>query len=182
VVAEVTGIVKRTVTALWMLGYNSGLACLSVLISSKLASLTPERELQVFMPFAGDLPVNNFTAYKAEMVRWKCKWQNVTEKPSTLIDTLKHAKPELFDSFESANDLSVVAEVTGIVKRTFTALWVLGYNSGLACLSVTFPVYSSRFIVFSCSMQSQLNWIVISMYIRIANMLYIFQIKKKNIY
>jgi hypothetical protein len=32
---------------------------------------------------------NNFAAYKAEMVRWKCKWQNVTEKLSTLIDTLK---------------------------------------------------------------------------------------------
>ena len=55
------------------------------LIPSKLASLTPERELQVFMPFAGDLPDNNFAAYKAEMVRWKCKWQNVTEKPNTLI-------------------------------------------------------------------------------------------------
>jgi hypothetical protein len=24
------------------------------------------------MPFAGDLPDNNFAAYKAEMVRWKC--------------------------------------------------------------------------------------------------------------
>jgi hypothetical protein len=66
------------------------------LIPSKLASLIPERELQVFMPFAGDLPDNNFAAYKAEMVRLKCKWQNVTEKPSTLIDTLKHAKPELY--------------------------------------------------------------------------------------
>ena len=44
-------------------------------------------------------------------------------------------------------------------------------------LPFTFPVYSSLFIVFSCSMQSQLNWIVISMYIGIANMLYIFQIK-----
>jgi hypothetical protein len=30
------------------------------------------------MPFAGDLPDNYFAAYKAEMVRWKCKWQNVT--------------------------------------------------------------------------------------------------------
>jgi hypothetical protein len=43
------------------------------------------------MPFAGDLPNNNFAAYEAEMVMWKCKWQNVTEKPSTLINTLKHA-------------------------------------------------------------------------------------------
>jgi hypothetical protein len=40
------------------------------------------------MPFAGDLPNNNFAAYEAEMVMWKCKWQNVTEKPGTLIDTL----------------------------------------------------------------------------------------------
>jgi hypothetical protein len=43
------------------------------------------------MPFAGDLPNNNFAVYEAEMVMWKCKWQNVTEKPSTLIDTLEHA-------------------------------------------------------------------------------------------
>jgi hypothetical protein len=70
------------------------------LILSKLASLTPERELQVFMPFAGDLPDNKFAAYKAEMVRWKCKWQNATEKPSTLIDTLKHAKLELYPNIE----------------------------------------------------------------------------------
>jgi hypothetical protein len=49
-----------------------------------------------FMPFASDLPNNNFAAYEAEMVMWKCKWQNVTEKPITLIDTLKHAKPELY--------------------------------------------------------------------------------------
>jgi hypothetical protein len=116
--AEVTGIVKRTFTALWMLGYNSDLACSSVsisvlgfsdtpeeywrrsvyyplldhianeletrlvvpkdrflvqyLIPAKLASLTPERELQVFMPFAGDLPNNNFAVYEAEMVMWKC--------------------------------------------------------------------------------------------------------------
>ena len=54
------------------------------------------------MPFAGDLPDNNFAAYKAEMVRWKCKWQNVTEKPSTLIDTLKHAKSELYPNIHRA--------------------------------------------------------------------------------
>jgi hypothetical protein len=47
------------------------------LIPSKLTLLTPERELQVVIPFAGDLPDNNFAAYKAEMVRWKCKWQNM---------------------------------------------------------------------------------------------------------
>jgi hypothetical protein len=78
------------------------------LIPSKLASLTPKRELQVFMPFAGNLPDNNFATYKAEMVRWKCKWQNVTEKLSTLIDTLKHAKPELYPkgSFDYACNLS----------------------------------------------------------------------------
>jgi hypothetical protein len=50
------------------------------LIPSKLTLPTPERELQVVMPFAGDLPDNNFAAYKAEMVRWKCKWQNATDR------------------------------------------------------------------------------------------------------
>jgi hypothetical protein len=37
------------------------------LIPSKLTSLTPERELQVFMPFAGDLSDKNFAAYEVEM-------------------------------------------------------------------------------------------------------------------
>jgi hypothetical protein len=60
----------------------SGWTC--ILIPSKLASLTPERELQVFMPFAGDLPDNNFAAYKAEMVRLKCKWP--LSLSSTIVD------------------------------------------------------------------------------------------------
>jgi hypothetical protein len=84
------------------------------LIPSKLASLTPERELQVFMSFAGDLPDNNFAAYKAEMVRWKCKWQNVTEKPSTLIDTFKHAKPELYPNIHRAVKVLLTMPVTSV--------------------------------------------------------------------
>jgi len=93
------------------------------LIPSKLASLTPERELQVFMPFAGDLPDNNFAAYKAEMVRWKCKWQNVTEKPSTLIDTLKHAKPELYPNIHIAVKVLLTMPVTSATaERSFSAL------------------------------------------------------------
>ena len=90
------------------------------LIPSKLASLTPERELQVCMPFAGDLPDNNFAAYKAEMVRWKCKWQNVTEKPSTFIDTLKHAKPELYPNIHRAVTVLLTMLVTS--ERSFSAL------------------------------------------------------------
>ena len=93
------------------------------LIPSKLASLTPERELQVFMPFAGDLPDNNFAAYKAEMVRWKCKWQNVTEKPSTLIDTLKHANPELYPNIHRAVKVLLTMPVTSATaERSFSAL------------------------------------------------------------
>ena len=93
------------------------------LISSKLVSLTPERELQVVMPFAGDLPDNNVTAYKGEMVRWKCKWQNVTEKPSTLIDTLKHAKPELYPNIHRAVKVLLTMPVTSATaERSFSAL------------------------------------------------------------
>ena len=43
-------------------------------ITSDRASLTPEREFQVFMPFAGDIPDKGFVVYKAELVRWKYKW------------------------------------------------------------------------------------------------------------
>ena len=55
------------------------------LILSKLASLTPERELQVFMPFAGDLPDNNFAAYKTEMVRWKCNGKMLLRSRAHLL-------------------------------------------------------------------------------------------------
>ena len=55
------------------------------LIPSKLASLTPERELQVFMPFAGDLPDNNFAAYKTEMVRWKCNGKMLLRSRAHLL-------------------------------------------------------------------------------------------------
>ena len=91
---------------------------------SKHAYLTPERELQVFMPFAGDLPDNNCAAYKAEMVRWKCKWQNATEKPSTLIDTLKYAKPELYPNIHRAavKVLLTMPVTSATAERSFSAL------------------------------------------------------------
>jgi hypothetical protein len=52
-------------------------------------------------------------------------------------------------------DVSAVAEVTGIVKRTFIALWMLGYNSGLACLSVSISVLS--FSVIFCHLHFHLT-------------------------
>ena len=87
------------------------------LIPSKLASFTPERELQVFMPFASDLPNNNFAAHEAEMVMWKCKWQNVTEKPITLIDTLKHAKPDLYPNIHRAVKVFLTLPVTSATAK-----------------------------------------------------------------
>ena len=66
---------------------------------------------------------NNFAAYKAEMVRWKCKWQNATEKPSTLIDTLKHAKPELYPNIHRAVKVLLTMPVTSATAETsFSAL------------------------------------------------------------
>ena len=47
-------------------------------------------------------------------------------------------------------------------------------NRKLVYISCLFHALHS---LLSCSMQSRLNWIVISMYIGIVNMLYIFQIK-----
>jgi hypothetical protein len=70
------------------------------------------------MPFAGNLPDNNFAAYKAEMVRWKCKWQNITEKPSTLIDSLKHAKPELYPNIHRAVKVLLTMPVTSARNRS----------------------------------------------------------------
>jgi hypothetical protein len=48
------------------------------------------------------------------MVMWKCKWQNVTEKPSTLIDTLKHAKPELYPNISAAKLFIAWSKFRGI--------------------------------------------------------------------
>ena len=57
------------------------------------------------------------------MVRWKCKWQNVTEKPSRLIDTLKHAKPELYPNIHRAVKVLLTMPVTSATaERSFSAL------------------------------------------------------------
>jgi hypothetical protein len=57
------------------------------------------------------------------MVRWKCKWQNVTEKPSTLIDTLKHAKPEWYPNIYRAVTVLLTMPVTSATtERSFSAL------------------------------------------------------------
>jgi hypothetical protein len=57
------------------------------------------------------------------MVRWKCKWQNATEKPSTLIDTLKHAKPELYPNIHRAVKVLLTMPVTSATaERSFSAL------------------------------------------------------------
>jgi hypothetical protein len=49
------------------------------------------------------------------MVRWK--WQNVTEKPSTLIDTLKHAKPELYPNIHRAVKVLLTLPVTSATAK-----------------------------------------------------------------
>ena len=57
------------------------------------------------------------------MVRWKCKWQNVTEKPNTLIDTLMHAKPELYPNIHRAVEVLLTKPVTSATaERSFSAL------------------------------------------------------------
>jgi hypothetical protein len=74
------------------------------------------------MPFAGDLPNNHFAVYEAEMVMWKCKWQNVTEKPSTLIDTLEHAKPELYPNIHRA--VKVLLKSVYSLVKVQGSLWM----------------------------------------------------------
>ena len=60
----------------------------------------------------------------------------------------------------------------------FNPLFVSLFLLLIRILSRLFALHFLAFYsLFSCSMQSQLNWIVISMYIGIVNMLYIFQIK-----
>jgi hypothetical protein len=136
------------------------------LIPSKLASLTPEREFQVFMPFAGDLPNYNFAAYEAEMIMWKCKWQNVTEKPSTLIDTLKHAYPELYPNilivasillvYQQAHCLCAVAyqlsSVCSVIHSAFRQdLLCPGTTLARHCHPVLHPKENFRFL---CHLQA----------------------------
>ena len=59
------------------------------LVSSRLASLTKEKEPEVFEPFRVDLSESKFATFRTEMIRWRCKWEEVNDKPSTFIETEK---------------------------------------------------------------------------------------------
>lgn len=61
------------------------------LITLRLASLTQKRE-----PIPSWLSDENLASVRTEMIRWRCKWQNVEDKPSTPIESLIHAKLELY--------------------------------------------------------------------------------------
>ena len=80
--------------------------------------------------------------------------QYIKDKPLSLFSTIVDRRQVLI-LLRVLKDLSVLAEVTGIVKRTVTALWMLGYNSGLACLSVSISVLS--FSVTFCHLHFHLT-------------------------
>lgn len=93
------------------------------LIPSKLHLLTPEKEATVFMPFAGDLPDKNFQAYKNELLKWKCKWENRSDKPSDLIQTLKHAHPDFYPNIHVAVKILLTMPVSSATaERSFSSL------------------------------------------------------------
>ena len=61
-----------------------------------------------------------FAAYRAELIRWKCKWQNVEKKPNTLVDIFK---PELYPYINRALKVYLTMSVTSATtERWFIAL------------------------------------------------------------
>ena len=93
------------------------------LIPSKLHLLTPEKEATVFMPFAGDLPNKNFQAYKNELLIWQCKSENRSDKPSDLIQTLKHAHPDFYPNIHVAVKILLIMPVSSATaERSFSSL------------------------------------------------------------
>ena len=92
-------------------------------IPSKLHLLTPEKETTVFMPFAGDLPDKNFEAYKNELLQWKCKWENRSDKPLDLIQTLKYAHPDFYSNIHVAVKILLTMPVSSATaERSFSSL------------------------------------------------------------
>lgn len=51
-----------------------------------------KRTEERFCPIPSRSARSKCDSVRTEMIRWRCKWQNVDDKPSTLIDSLIHAK------------------------------------------------------------------------------------------
>lgn len=57
------------------------------------------------------------------MIRWRCKWQNVDDKPSTLIDSLIHAKLKLYPNIHVALKVLLTVPVTSATAEgSFSAI------------------------------------------------------------
>ena len=68
---------------------------------------------------AGDLPDKNFQAYKNELVKWKCKWENRSNKPSDLIQTLTH--PDFYPHIHVAVKILLTMPVSSATaERSFS--------------------------------------------------------------
>lgn len=93
------------------------------LIPSRLNLLTPDMEASVFAPFAADLSEGKLATSRTELVRWRCKWDNINEKPRSLIETLQHANPELYPNIHTAVKILLSMPVTSATaERSFSAL------------------------------------------------------------
>ena len=93
------------------------------LIPSKLHLLTPEKESTVCMPFAGELPDKKFQAYKNELLKWKSKWENQSDKPSDLPKTLISAHLGCYPNMHAAVKLLLIMLVSSATaERSFSSL------------------------------------------------------------
>lgn len=62
-------------------------------------------------------------AVRKEMIRWRCKWQKVDDKPSIMIDSLIHAKLELYPNIHVALKVLLTMPITSATaERSFSTL------------------------------------------------------------
>jgi hypothetical protein len=75
------------------------------------------------MPFAGDLPDKKFQAYKNELLKWKCKWESQSDKPSDSPKTLISAHPDFFQNIHAAVKILLTMLVSSATaERSFSSL------------------------------------------------------------
>ena len=73
------------------------------LSASRLQELTPNLKSAVFLPFNMDISEDNRLFQKAELKRWKTKWQDLDgDLPEHLCETLELADPDMYPSVHTA--------------------------------------------------------------------------------
>ncbi|XP_062594197.1 zinc finger MYM-type protein 1-like [Saccostrea cucullata] len=92
------------------------------LLPSKIQGLTNEKVLSIFDTFKTDV-VGNVETFRAEVERWKVKWQMHAVVPSSIVEVLDNTNSTLYPSISAILMVLLTMPVaTATVERSFSVL------------------------------------------------------------